>query len=75
MYYRHSVYPGGLRAITLREQLEKFPDRVIRSAVRGMLPKNKLGRKMIKKLKVYAGKDHPHEAQQPVPAEVGGATR
>lgn len=67
VYYRHSQYPGGLKAITLRDQLKKFPDRVIRDAVWGMLPKNKMGRKLIKKLKVYAGPDHPHEAQQPKP--------
>ena len=65
IYYRHSQYPGGLRAIPLREQLEKHPERVIQLAVRGMLPKNKLGRKMIKKLKIYTGDTHPHEAQQP----------
>ncbi len=65
MYYRHSGYPGGLRELTLRQQLEKHPTRPVEIAVRGMLPKNRLGRKMIKKLKVYAGPEHPHEAQQP----------
>lgn len=65
IYYRHSQYPSGLKAITLRDQLAKHPDRVIRQAVWGMLPKNKLGRQVIKKLKVYAGPDHPHDAQQP----------
>lgn len=65
IYYRHSGYPGGLKQLTLRQQLDKHPDRVIQTAVRGMLPKNKLGRAMIKKLKVYAGSSHPHEAQQP----------
>lgn len=65
MYYRHSGYPGGLTEITLRKQLATHPDRVIQSAVRGMLPKNKLGRAMIKKMKVYSGSSHPHEAQQP----------
>lgn len=65
MYYRHSGYPGGLRKMTLRTLLAKHPDRVIRFAVRGMLPKNALGRHMLKKLKVYAGEEHPHEAQQP----------
>lgn len=70
VYYRHSGYPGGLTEITLRQQLEKHPTRVIESAVRGMLPKNKLGRKMIKKLKVYAGEEHPHQAQQPVAMEL-----
>ena len=64
-YYRHSLYPGGLKSISLREQLQKHPERVIRSAVWGMLPHNKLGRKLIKKLKVYAGPDHPHAAQHP----------
>ena len=64
-YYHHSGYMGGLTEITLRQQLENNPDRVIKSAVRGMLPKNKLGRKMFSKLKVYAGPDHPHQAQQP----------
>ncbi|MCA9933979.1 MAG: 50S ribosomal protein L13 [Ardenticatenaceae bacterium] len=64
-YYRHSGYPGGLREMTLRQQLEKHPTRPIEIAVRGMLPKNRLGRKMIKKLKVYAGSEHPHQAQQP----------
>jgi len=66
-YHRYSGYPGGLTSISLREQLEKHPTRVIRSAVWGMLPHNKLGRSMIKKLKVYAGDSHPHEAQQPKP--------
>jgi large subunit ribosomal protein L13 len=64
-YYRHSQYPGGLSKRSLREQLDKFPDRVIYKAVRGMLPKNKLGNKMIKKLKIYTGDSHPHEAQKP----------
>jgi large subunit ribosomal protein L13 len=68
-YYRHSGYPGGLKQVTLRDQLQKFPERVIESAVRGMLPKNKLGRQMFKKLKVYAGPTHPHQAQQPQPLE------
>ena len=64
-YYRHSGYPGGLKEVTLRDQLQKFPNRVIEAAVRGMLPKNRLGRQMFKKLKVYAGPNHPHQAQQP----------
>jgi large subunit ribosomal protein L13 len=64
-YYRHSQYPGGQTATSLREQLEKHPDRVIISAVWGMLPHNKFGRQIIKKLKVYAGPEHPHAAQQP----------
>ncbi len=69
-YYRHSGYPGGLKEISLRRMLEEHPTRVIELAVRGMLPKNRLGRKMIKKLKVYAGADHPHEAQQPEPLDL-----
>jgi large subunit ribosomal protein L13 len=64
-YYRHSGYPGGLKSINLRDQLQKHPTRVLQAAVRGMLPKNRLGRAMIKKLKVYAGGSHPHQAQQP----------
>ena len=64
-YYRHSGYPGGLKSVTLRRQLEIFPERVLEAAVRGMLPKNRLGRKMFKKLKVYAGPTHPHQAQEP----------
>ena len=64
-YYHHSGYIGGLKAITARKLMEKRPEDVIRNAVRGMLPKNSLGREMCKKLKVYAGKEHPHSAQQP----------
>ncbi len=69
-YYRHSGYMGGLTELTLRQQLEKHPTRVLNSAVRGMLPKNTLGRHMAKKLKLYAGPDHPHQAQQPTPLEL-----
>jgi large subunit ribosomal protein L13 len=69
-YYRHSLYMGGLSEITLRDQLQKHPTRVIESAVWGMLPKNALGRKMVKKLKVYAGTEHPHQAQLPQPLEL-----
>jgi large subunit ribosomal protein L13 len=69
-YHRHSGYPGGLKSISLRDQLDKHPERVLEAAIRGMLPKNKLGRRMIKKLKVYAGGTHPHEAQQPKPLEL-----
>ena len=65
VYYHHSGYMGGLKEITLREQLKRYPNRVIESAVRGMLPKNTLGRMMRKKLKVYRGPEHPHEAQKP----------
>ena len=70
MYYRHSGYPGGLKQKSLRRMLEERPTQVIEHAVRGMLPKNRLGRKMIRKLKVYAGSSHPHEAQQPEPLEL-----
>lgn len=66
-YYRHSQYPGGLKTISLREQLDNHPDRVLQSAVWGMLPHNKFGRQVIKKLKVYAGPEHPHQAQNPKP--------
>lgn len=69
MYHRHTGYPGGLKSITLRQQLARHPERVLRSAVWGMLPHNKLGRRLIKKLKIYAGPDHPHEAQQPKPMD------
>ena len=68
-YYRHSGYPGGVKSISLRHQLDKYPERVLEAAVRGMMPKNKLGRRMMKKLKVYAGDSHPHQAQQPKPLE------
>ena len=64
-YYRHSRFPGGLKSRTMREQLDRFPDRVILAAVKGMLPKTKLGRAQIKKLRIYAGGEHPHVAQQP----------
>ncbi|MBH23453.1 MAG: 50S ribosomal protein L13 [Myxococcales bacterium] len=69
-YYRHSGYPGGIREITAEKQLQRKPEAVITAAVRGMLPKGPLGRQMIKKLKVYAGSEHPHTAQQPKPLEV-----
>jgi len=64
-YYRHSGRPGNLKVETARERLEKYPERVIQAAVWGMLPKNRLGRKLLSKLKVYSGSEHPHEAQQP----------
>jgi large subunit ribosomal protein L13 len=67
LYYRHSGYPGGLRSRTLAEQLERRPTEVIRKAVKGMLPRNRLARRQITKLKVYAGTEHPHEAQNPQP--------
>jgi large subunit ribosomal protein L13 len=66
-YYRETKYQGGLKKITLRNQLAKRPEYVIEHAVRGMLPHNRLGRRLHKKLKVYAGADHPHQAQKPVP--------
>jgi large subunit ribosomal protein L13 len=65
MYYHHSGYPGGIKSITAGKLLEKKPQDVLRIAVKGMLPKNSLGRMMLKKLKIYAGSDHPHEAQTP----------
>jgi large subunit ribosomal protein L13 len=67
IYWRHSGYPGGIKRRTLGEQLARRPEEVIRRAVRGMLPKNRLGRAQLRKLKVYAGPEHPHEAQQPTP--------
>ena len=67
VYRRHTGYPGGLKTVGARDQQAKYPERIIEDAVRGMLPKSKLGRKMIKKLKVYRGAKHPHEAQQPRP--------
>ena len=74
-YYRHSQYPGGFRQTSLRDMLAKHPERVIETAVKGMLPHNKLGRKMIKKLKVYTGNTHPHDAQHPQVLEVPEAKR
>jgi large subunit ribosomal protein L13 len=70
MYYRHTGYPGGLKSMDYRTLLEKKPEMAIFKAVKGMLPHNKLGRKMIKKLKVYKGSEHPHAAQKPEPLEV-----
>ncbi len=76
VYHRHSGYPGGLKSVPAKDLQAKYPERLIEAAVRGMLPKSKLGRKQIKKLKVYRGATHPHEAQQPrplkVPASQGG---
>ena len=69
-YYRHSGYPGGLRSRTLQEMLDRRPEEVIRKAVRGMLPRTRLGRKQLTKLKVYAGPEHPHAAQKPEPMEI-----
>jgi large subunit ribosomal protein L13 len=70
MAYRHSGYPGGLSSISYGELLAKRPDRVVELAVRGMLPHTSLGRQMLKKLKVYGGPDHPHQAQSPVPYQI-----
>jgi large subunit ribosomal protein L13 len=69
-YYRHSGYPGGLRSRTLEDMLARRPEEVIRRAVRGMMPRNRLARKQLTKLKVYAGPDHPHAAQKPQPLEI-----
>ncbi len=71
IYYRHSGYPGGLKERTLAQMLEKKPEEVLRLAVKGMMPKNRLARAQLKKLKVYAGPKHPHEAQQPQELELG----
>ena len=68
--YRHSGYPGGMRSRSYGELMEKHPERVVEKAIRGMLPKNSLGRQTLRKLKVYAGPNHPHQAQQPVPFEI-----
>ena len=67
LYQRHSNYPGGLKTTSLQQQLVKHPDRVLKSAVWGMLPHNKMGRRLLKNLKIYAGPEHPHDAQQPRP--------
>lgn len=72
MYHRHSGYPGGLTSRTLREQLDRRPTDVLRKAVKGMLPKNKLASAQLLKLKIYAGPDHPHEAQAPKPLKLEG---
>ncbi|GAB3961423.1 50S ribosomal protein L13 [Actinoallomurus acanthiterrae] len=68
--YRHSGYPGGLRSIGYGELMKKNPERAVEKAIKGMLPKNSLGRKMASKVKVYAGPNHPHQAQQPVPYDI-----
>src|ERR1044072_4484162 len=70
LYWRHSGYPGGIRSRTLAEMLERQPEEVIRKAVKGMIPRTKLGRAQLRKLKVYAGTDHPHAAQQPKTIEI-----
>ena len=73
VYRRHSGFPGGLKSVSAKNLQAKYPERLIEAAVRGMLPKSKLGRKQIKKLKVYRGPKHPHEAQQPRPLKISGA--
>ena len=75
LYYRHSGYPGGLKETNLAHMLERDPEKVVRLAVRGMLPKNRLGRSMLRKLRVYAGPTHPHTAQQPQPRTLASARR
>jgi large subunit ribosomal protein L13 len=75
MYSRHSGYPGGLRQETLGQLLARRPEEVIRRAVKGMLPRNKLGVQQLRKLKIYAGGEHPHEAQLPEPLPMGGSAR
>lgn len=73
VYRRHTGFPGGLKTVAARDQQAKYPERLIEDAVRGMLPKSKMGRKQLKKLKVYRGAKHPHEAQQPRPLKVSAA--
>jgi len=75
VYRWHTLYPGGLREVSVKEQFERHPERVIELAVKGMLPKNKLGKAMAKKLKVYGGAEHPHAAQQPQPLELKTSAR
>ena len=75
VYRWHTLYPGGLREVSVKEQFAKHPERVIELAVKGMLPKNKLGKAMAKKLKVYGGAEHPHAAQQPQPLELQTSAR
>lgn len=75
VYRRHSGYPGGLKSVTARDLQAKYPERLVEEAVRGMLPKTKLGRKQFKKLKVYRGASHPHQAQQPKPLKRAGSAK
>lgn len=75
VYHHHTLYPGGLRSVSVQDQFERHPERVIELAVKGMLPKNKLGRAMAKKLKVYADGEHPHTAQQPQPLEINSSNK
>jgi large subunit ribosomal protein L13 len=70
IYYHHTGYPGGIKEMTAEKLLSKKPTEMIRTAVKGMLPKNSLGRQMLRKLKIYAGSNHPHEAQKPIPLEI-----
>ena len=70
MYYRHSGYPGGIKSVSFEKLRDTYPDRIIEKAVKGMLPRNPLGRSMLRKLKVYAGSEHPHSAQQPELLEI-----
>ena len=70
MYYKHTNHPGGLKERTLRQMLDKKPEEVLRAAVKGMLPKNRLSRRLLNKLKVYAGSEHPHASQQPKPLDL-----
>jgi large subunit ribosomal protein L13 len=72
IYHRHSGYPGGYKSISLRDQLQQHPDRVLRAAVWGMLPHNRMGRALLKRLKIYAGPDHPHSTNNPVPLAPNG---
>jgi large subunit ribosomal protein L13 len=69
MYHRHSGYPGGLKSFSFEQRMQRNPAEVVRDAVKGMLPRNKLGKRLITKLKVYSGSEHPHKAQQPQPIE------
>jgi len=71
LYYRHSGFPGGLSELSFEQMQERYPERIIETAVRGMVPKNRLGRQVLTKLKVYAGSEHPHAAQKPQPLEIG----
>ena len=75
VYYHHSQYPGGLSEVPFERMSERRPERVVERAVRGMLPRNRLGRRMLRKLAVYAGADHPHQAQGPVPLELRASAR
>ena len=70
VYHHHTGYPGGIKSITFDKLIDKAPERVIEKAVKGMMPKNKLSRSMMSKLKIYAGNDHPHSAQQPMPLDI-----